>query len=276
MFKSQIPMKAESQRFYGSLRRLEVSSLKFGHWALGFGHFPRWVFIDTASASWLNMIMKYLNLGVLLVLFALLAGCAHDNWSYRAVPDITISRPDELDNEGRLVLKMEPDAGSLQTPAMQQWLHEHPAAAAKRTVLMASWRHESAFYSHSMGRTLVIFLDGAPKPGEYWINPDNAVLITYSAYSPPSRERVALVGSVTIDEVGGRQIVARLAVRDTTAIDTSLFLDHPWDPVNRTWPFTLRGKFTFDVTEPGDPLFEKSAIKWVTHDNAQAAVSKDF
>jgi hypothetical protein len=210
--------------------------------------------------------MKYFNFTVILLSMVVLTGCGYDSWNYRAVPGVTISRPDLLDNEGRLVLKMEADAGSLQSPEMLRWLHDHPAAAAKRTVLVASFRHESWFYSHTMGRTLVVFLDGAPKPGQIWLNPDNAVLITYSAYSAPSRERVALVGSVTIDKIDGKEIIARVAVRDTTEIDSSLFVDRPWDPINRTWPFTLRGTFTFDVTEPKDPLFEKSAVKWVTRE----------
>jgi hypothetical protein len=217
--------------------------------------------------------MKYLKLGVFLALCSFVGGC--DSWNYRAVPDITISRPDQLDNEGRLVLKVEPDAATLQTPAMLQWLHDHPAAAAKRTVLMASRRHESPFYNQTMGQTLVIFLDGAPKPGEYWLTPDNAVLITYSAYSAPERERVALVGSVTIEKTDGRQIVAKLAVKDTTEIDTSLFVDHPYDPVNQQWPYEIRGTYTFQVTQPGDPLFEKSAVKWVLREAAPTVARGD-
>jgi hypothetical protein len=126
-----------------------------------------------------------------------------------------------------------------------------------------------------MGQTLVIFLDGAPKPGEYWLNPDNAVLITYSAYSAPQRERVALVGSVTILQTGGPEIVAKLAVSDTTAIDTSLFLDRPWDPINRQWPYELKGIFKFGVTEPGDPLFAKSAVKWVSHEDVPIVAQRD-
>src|SRR4051812_854279 len=37
-----------------------------------------------------------------------LAGCARDVWSYRAVPDINISRPNQIDTKGALVLKTEP------------------------------------------------------------------------------------------------------------------------------------------------------------------------
>jgi hypothetical protein len=218
--------------------------------------------------------MKYLKLGVFLALCSFVGGC--DSWNYRAVPDITISRPDQLDNEGRLVLKVEPDATAMQSPAMLQWLHEHPAAAAKRTVLMVSRRHVSPFYNQTMGQTLVIFLDGAPKPGEYWLTPDNAVLITYSAYSAPQRERVALVGSVTIEQADSKQIVAKLAVLDTTEIDTSLFVDRPWDPVNRQWPYSIKGTYTFDVTQPGDPLFEKSAVKWVLREDAPSVARRDL
>jgi hypothetical protein len=233
------------------------------------------LFVDTTGLRWPNIGMKYLNLGVMFVSVGMLAGCGHDTWSYRAVPDINISRPNELDSEGRLVLKLEPEGTVRQTPELQQWLHEHPEAAAKRTVLMASFQHDSEWYSYTHGRTLVIFLEGAPKLGQYWLNPDNAVLITYSAYSGPARERVALVGSVTIDQINGHDIVAKIACRDSTEIDTSLFLDQPWDPVNREEPFVLRGKFHFDITEPTDPVFEKSAVKWVNRNDAETVARRE-
>src|SRR3954471_11224398 len=46
-----------------------------------------------------------------LFLLPLLTGCAHETWTYRAVPNVTISRPHELGSQGPLVLVSMDDAG---------------------------------------------------------------------------------------------------------------------------------------------------------------------
>ncbi|HSV16091.1 MAG TPA: hypothetical protein VLI90_17655 [Tepidisphaeraceae bacterium] len=177
------------------------------------------------------------------------AGCSRDTWSYRAVPDTNLSRPNPMATRGTLVLKG--DSGTEAAPL------------SKQTVLMASWQHDSALYHHNVGRTLVIFIDGQPKPGQYWLTSENAVLLTYSAYSAPARERVNLAGSIRVDRVEGNRIVADVAVQETSEIDSSEFIDHPWDAMYTLPPFRLRGQHTFAVTTPADPIFEKSAVKWV-------------
>ena len=194
-----------------------------------------------------------------------LGGCARDVWSYRAVPDINISRPNQIDTKGALVLKTEPAnaPSAFATPAEGSTRLADPSAPSRRTVLVANWQHESAMYHHDVARTLVIFLDGQPRPGQYWLTPDNAVLLTFSAYSAPERVRVNLTGSIRIDQVHGNQIVADVAVRDTTEIDTSLFFERPFDPMYQIAPFVLYGTHTFAVTDPNDPLFAKAAVKWV-------------
>jgi hypothetical protein len=130
-------------------------------------------------------------------------------------------------------------------------------------VLVANWQHESSMYHHNVARTLVIFLDGQPRPGRYWLTPDNSVLLTYSSYTAPERERVNLAGSIRINEVHGDQIIADIAVRDTTDIDSSNFIERPFDPMNQIAPFVLYGTHTFAVTNPSDPLFERAAVRWI-------------
>jgi hypothetical protein len=206
--------------------------------------------IDSDAAVRLNIHMHFpFKTIVAAAAIAISAGCSHDSWSYRAVPDTNLSRPNQIDTRGALVLKQEAATA--------------PKPATRQTVLMASWQHESALYHHDVGRTLVIFLDAQPKPGQYWLTADNAVLLTYSAYSAPARERVNLSGSIRIDRVEGNSIIADVAVRDTNEIDSSEALDRPWDPMYQQFPFVLKGQHTFAVTTPSDPVFEKSAIKWV-------------
>ncbi len=204
---------------------------------------------------------KLLMIGMLA---ALLSGCVRDSWTYQAVPDINIARPNQLDSQGVLVLKTRPEANSALPESVKQYLKQtDPNFASRHTILVASYHHDAASYNTTMGRTLVIFLDGQPQVGQYWLNPDNAVLLSYSAYSAPARERVGLQGSIKIDEVNGNKIVAEVAVRDTTEIDSSNFLDRPFDPLNRAWPFRFWGKHTFAVTDPNDPTFDRSAVKFV-------------
>jgi hypothetical protein len=206
--------------------------------------------IDSWPSLGLNIDMRVqIKAIVSAAIVAGVAGCSHDTWSYRAVPDTNLSRPNQLDTRGALVLRSDGTT---------------TAAASKQTVLMASWQHDSAMYQHNVGRTLLIFIDGHPKPGQYWVTADNAVLLTYSAYTAPARERVNLAGSIRIDRIEGNSIIADVAVRDAAEIDSSEGLERWWDPMYRQFPFELQGKHTFAVTTPADPVFEKSAVKWVT------------
>ena len=75
-----------------------------------------------------------------------------------------------------------------------------------------------------------------------------------------------LVGSVDIKSIKGNQIVAAMSVRDATQFDSTGFLDADYDPLARTYPFRLWGEHTFTITGQNDPLFAKSAIKWVSTD----------
>jgi hypothetical protein len=197
------------------------------------------------------------------LLLLVAGGCSHDTWSYRAVPDTNISRPNQLDTRGALLIRSDAQAAAAAS-APGRSSPDDVTTPGRRTVLVASWQHESTPYDGSMGRTLVIFLNGEPKPGQYWINADNAVLLSYSAYSTPTRERVNLEGSIKINHVDGKAVVAEVAVRDTTFVDSTNFLSRPWDPLNRTAPFLLKGQHTFALTTPNDPLFEQSAVKWVS------------
>lgn len=207
-----------------------------------------------------------LRCGSLAMAALLGAGCAKDTVSYRAVPNINIAQPTQLDSQGALVLQTEPAGPKAKvSDAVARWLRDTQSTlASPRTVLVVAIHHDHFFYNLTEGRTLVIFLDPHPKPGQVWLNPDNAVLLSYSAYSAPIRERVNLAGSVDIKSVKGNQIVAALSVRDTTSFDSTAFLDKPFDPLARTYPFRLWGEHTFIVTSQNDPLFEKSAIKWVS------------
>src|SRR6476660_2218963 len=60
-----------------------------------------------AEGSMVAMTLRKLGLAVGIGVIGL-GGCARDVWSYRAVPDINISRPNQIDTKGALVLKTEP------------------------------------------------------------------------------------------------------------------------------------------------------------------------
>ena len=197
------------------------------------------------------------------------AGCARDVWSYRAVPDVNIARPTQQDSEGVVVLETEPDEppSSKVPTAVERWLRQtQPTVASRRTVLMVSWKHETFYDDDSGGRTLLVFLTGAPKVGRVWLDPDNSVLLTYSGYSAPAHERVNLVGSINVKKVLGDRLVADVTCGDVSAPDSTAFLERPWDPTSRMWPFRLGGTYTFAYTTPADPLFKKSAVQWVHSD----------
>jgi hypothetical protein len=190
----------------------------------------------------------------------LLAGC--QSWTYRAVPNVNVSRPNELGSEGPLELKIEP-AGPVMSAADRKWVRDHEIGVASvQTVLVASWQRDMGTYQSNCGRTLVILLDGTPKPGRVWLTPENSMLINYSSYSAPSRQRIGLEGSINILRVNGDKIDTEIAARDTTDIDSSQFMDRPWDTLNRQFPFKLTGRHTFAITTPDDPLFKTAGVKW--------------
>jgi len=190
----------------------------------------------------------------------LLAGC--QSWTYRAVPNVNVSRPNELGSEGPLELKIEP-AGPVMSAADRKWVRDHEIGVpSMQTVLVASWQRDMGTYQSNCGRTLVILLDGPPKPGRVWLTAENSMLINYSSYSAPSRQRIGLEGSINILSVQGDKIYTEIAARDTTDIDSSQFMDRPWDTLNRQFPFKLTGRHTFAVTTPDDPLFKTAGVKW--------------
>src|SRR5260370_31320272 len=78
---------------------------------------------------------------------------------------------------------------------------EQEPKSSPQTVLVVSVQRDFGRYDNSIGRSVVMFLDGLPTPGQYWMSSENSVLITYSAWSAPARSRVALNGSVKIVKV---------------------------------------------------------------------------
>ena len=208
-----------------------------------------------------------LSTGIAVSSVSLVAGCTHDYWNYRAVPEVPVAVHNSVGSEGPVVLKVEPPPPDLDklSPAQKQWIKEHrPLVALPQTVMVVTYQHDASLYGTSLGRTLVLTLDAPLKEGkQYWMTPDNAVLVSYSAYAAPTRERVGLEGSIKIIKIQGNQITADIACRDVTDIDETEFIDRPWDPLNRQFPFFISGRRTFAVTTPQDPLFDKTGVKWV-------------
>ena len=277
-----------------------------------------------------------------LVSTAFLGGCYHESWTFRAVPNVNVTRPYEPGSEGPLVLvnvadagdvpvvkhepgdrikkltpeeiaRMDPVMGRLlsQRDEARQRLHRltdveqlgesHPKvreaqldaeqldkeidahakqvrssvqvvggatpAAEKievrpQTVLVLNQQKDFGSYDKTLGRSVVLFIDGAPGTGEYWLNADNSVLISYSAYTPPARTRVGLVGSVKIIETKGDRIVADVAIRETTEADTSTWVEKPYDPQVWQTPWIVTGRHEFQITTPEDPTLRKAAVLW--------------
>jgi hypothetical protein len=135
-----------------------------------------------------------------------------------------------------------------------------------QTVLVASVRKDLGAYDRSTGRTVVLFIDGNAAPGEYWLNPDNSVLISFSAYTAPARTRGGLTGSVKVISVDGDKIVADVAIRETTEGDSTLYVDAPYDPINWQIPWVITGRRTFTITNQDDPILRKAAVQWVHGD----------
>jgi hypothetical protein len=184
-----------------------------------------------------------------------LGGCVHDSWSYKAVPDVLVSRSENLSGQGPLLLRAESTDARAGIAATQP-------APSRQTVLMVSWKHDLGTYRSSVDRTLVVTLDGPLHPGQYWLTPDNAVLVTSSAYSAPMRERVHLAGSIKIEQINARDITAEVAVRETQDVDSTGFIDRPYDPAYRQWPFALAGRRTFAIARANDASLDPSAVKW--------------
>lgn len=132
-----------------------------------------------------------------------------------------------------------------------------------QTVLMASVRRDFGRYETSVGRTVVLFIDGDPTPGEYWLNPDNSVLIGFSAYSAPARTRVGLTGSIKIISVKDGNVEADIAIHETTEADSTLWVERPYDPMNWQAPWTVTGRHVFQMTTQDDPALRKAALQWI-------------
>ena len=138
-----------------------------------------------------------------------------------------------------------------------------------QTVLVASVRRDWGSYDRSIGRTVVLFIDGTPAPGEYWLNADNSVLITYSAYTAPARTRVGLNGSLKIISMNDKEIVADVAFRETSEADSTVLAEHPYDPAAWQIPWVVIGRRTFQITTQDDPSLKKAAVQWVRADEAK-------
>ncbi len=136
--------------------------------------------------------------------------------------------------------------------------------SSPQTVLVVAMQRDFGKYDNSIGRAVVMFPDGPPSPGQYWMNADNSVLITYSAWSAPARSRVALNGSVKILRVTERQIVADVAFRENTESDTTEWVAHLQDPVYWQAPWIVTKRCVFTITTTADPAWEKAAVKWTT------------
>jgi hypothetical protein len=142
-------------------------------------------------------------------------------------------------------------------PPVKQELKSSP-----QTVLVVAMQRDFGRYDNSIGRSVVMFLDGPPAPGQYWMNPDNSVLITYSAWSAPARSRVALDGSVKILRVTEGQIVADVAFRENTESDSTEWVAHLHDPVYWQAPWVVTRRCVFRMTTTDDPAWGKAAVRW--------------
>ena len=132
-----------------------------------------------------------------------------------------------------------------------------------QTILVASVQRDLGKYDTSVGRTIVLFIDGDPAPGEYWLNADNSVLIGFSAYSAPARTRVGLSGSIKILNVKDGKVEADIAIRETTEADSTLWVEKPYDPMNWQVPWVITGRRTFQMTTQDDPALKKAALQWM-------------
>ena len=275
-------------------------------------------------------------LGVLSVVF--LGGCYHEEWTFRAIPNVNVTRPYEPGSQGPLVLVNVPDAAGatkdegtrtrkmtaqevarldatmsrllsqreeatqriarlqaaglgashpkimeaqLDLEEINKDINDHmknvhdtvpvfggtdaPANSAvvrSQTVLVLSEQKDLGSYDKSVGRSVVLFIEGGPVAGEYWLNADNSVLISYSAYTAPARTRMGLHGSVKIIEVNADRIIADVAIRETTEADSTLWVEKPYDPVHWQIPWVITGRHSFKITTPEDPALKKASVQW--------------
>jgi hypothetical protein len=277
----------------------------------------------------------------------LLTGCWHETWTYRAVPNVTISRPHELGSQGPLVLVSMDDPGYMpkvtpradvrdtsvdalttkqiaqfdpqmaklleklaaakanldkaqaetqqQTPkvldarnavreiqdSVDDYAKEYRATTRKRmqtqtaapareaaaqpqTILVGAVQRDYGAYDNSIGRSFVLFIDGSPQPGTYWLNNENSSLITYSAWTAPARTHIGLTGSVRIVKVDGNKIEADVAIRENWEGDSVQSLGHYYDPAYWQAPWVVQGRRTFLITTKDDPALRKAAVQWIT------------
>ena len=293
------------------------------------------------------MNQRTLRLTLPLCLLALVTGCYHETWSYRAVPNITVSRPNERGSEGPMVLvslddiqnvaprppkaagasavdslspeqiaKFDPEMAKLleklktaketrdaaevkngpNDPALREarssviqiqahideYAKQFKANTRKRlvetqttavpstddthrqTVLVGAVQRNWGRYDNTVGRSFVLFIDGEPRPGTFWLNSDNSALLTYSSWSAPARTRIGLDGSIKITKVDGQRVEADVAIRQITDAETVELIDHIWDPNYWQAPWVVTGHRTFVITTKDDPTLRKAAVQWVT------------
>ncbi len=141
---------------------------------------------------------------------------------------------------------------------------------APQTVLVGNVYRDFGERGSSVSRTFVLFIDGAPKPGTYWMTNANSVLITYSAFTPPHRSRVAMVGSVKIIKVDGNKIDAHVSLRETEESDSYEWVTHYMDPAYWQAPWIVNGRHTFMITGKDDPALRKAAVEWVKPEELKA------
>lgn len=132
-----------------------------------------------------------------------------------------------------------------------------------QTVLVGNVVKDFGERGSMVSRTFVLAIDGSPRPGTYWMTSDNSVLVTYSAWSPPSRSRVAITGSVEILKIEGDKIYTHVALRETAEGDSTEWVAHIYDPKYWQTPWTLNGKHVFTVTTKNDPVFDRAGVHWV-------------
>ena len=95
-----------------------------------------------------------------------------------------------------------------------------------------------------------------PLPKEtIWVTPENSFLISYTPYTPPERSYIAIEGSVKIVSVRDGDIVADVKVQTRGDVDST---DAYWFRI----PWETRGRKTFTVAGPHDPLFRTGALRW--------------
>jgi hypothetical protein len=140
-----------------------------------------------------------------------------------------------------------------------------------QTILVGNVYRDWGGRGSSVGRTFVLFIDGPPRPGTFWMNSENSMLINYSAYTAPFRSRVSLAGSVEILKVNGNKIEAHVAFHELVEGDSYEWVTHVLDPLYWQSPWIINGRHTFIMTGKDDPAFRKAAVQWVKPEELKAA-----